>query len=364
VALVHDWLVAMRGGEKVLEAVLEVFPQADLFTLVARRGRLSPGLRDRDIRTSLLQRLPFGPSHYRWFLPAFGWFMGRLDLSGYDLVFSSSSACAKWVRTPRGVPHVCYCHTPMRYVWDLFDDYFSRASWPVRTAARAFRGRLQRRDLESNRGVTHFLANSREVQGRIRRLYDRDSTVLPPPVEVDRFPAPPDPRRGGGDYHLVVSALVPYKRVDLAVEACNRLKEPLLVVGEGDQLRRLKAMAGPTVTFRGWAGDGELPALYAGARSLLFPGLEDFGIVPVEAIACGCPVVAYGKGGVLDTLEDGVTGTLFGEQTVEGLLDAMERMRRMRFDPAAMRARAGAFSRGSFTGSLRGHLREWLGLAF
>lgn len=363
VALVHDWLVSMRGGEKVVEAFLEIFPQADVFTLVARPERLSPMLRNRRLRTTLLQRLPFGRTHYRWFLPAFGFFMGRFDLSGYDIVISTHTACAKWVRTPPGVPHVCYCNTPMRYVWDLFDDYFGRAAWPVRLAAGAFRRRLQRRDLESNRGVTHFFANSTEVRDRIRRLYDRDSVILHPPVDVERFARAPN-RSGGGEYHLVLSALVPYKRVDLAVEACNRLREPLLVVGEGGELGRLKALAGPTVTFRGWADDAELPQLYAGARSLLFPGREDFGIVPVEAAASGCPVVAYGKGGALDTMVEGVTGTFFPEQTVESLVQAIERLRGMRFAREAMLERARAFSRDEFLRRARRDLHDWLGLAF
>ena len=353
----------MRGGEKVLDAFVEMFPQADLFTLVACPDRLGPRLRSRPIRTTLLQYLPFGRSHYRWFLPTFGWFMGRLDLFGYDLVISTNTACAKWVRVPPGVPHVCYCNTPMRYVWDLFDDYFGKASWPVRLAAGAFRGRLQRRDLESNKGVTHFFANSNEVKERIRRLYDRDSTVLHPPVDLERFEGG-GVREGRGGYHLVVSALVPYKRVDLAVEACNRLKEPLLVVGEGGELERLKRRAGPNIRFQGWVSDSELPGLYAGARSLLFPGREDFGIVPVEAAASGCPVVAFGRGGALDTMEEGVTGTFFREQTVDSLVEAVVRLRGMKFDPAAMRTRAAAFSRSEFLRKSRDYLREWLGLAF
>jgi len=357
VALVHDWLVGMRGGEKVLEAFLEIFPEADLFTLVARPERLSGPLRAKDIRTTLLQLLPFGRSHYRWFLPLFDRFMGGLDLSGYDLVVSTNTACAKWVRIPPGVPHVCYCNTPMRYIWDLFDDYFGKAAWPVRMMARAFRGRLQRKDIETNDRVTFFFANSNEVKDRIRRLYGRDSTVLHPPVDLDRFRLVKTTPKREGPY-LVLSALVPYKRVDIAVSACNRLKAPLLVVGEGGELKKLKKMAGPTVTFKGWADDSELPAIYAGAKALLFPGREDFGIVPVEAMASGCPVVAYGRGGVLDTMEEGVTGVLFSEQTVEGLLGGIERLEGMRLDPAAMRKKAMAFSREEFLRKARAYFKD------
>lgn len=357
VALVHDWLTGMRGGERVLEALLELFPEADVFTLVARPERLSPALRSRRIFTSTLQRIPFGRSRYRWFLPLFRFFMGRLDLSAYDAVVSSSSACAKWVHPRPGATHVCYCHTPMRYVWDLFDDYFGpRSPLPVRLAGRIFRDSLRRADLESNASVTYFLANSREVAERIRRLYGREARVLYPPVDVDRFaPAPPGTEKRE---FLALSALVPYKRLDLAVRVFSRRGLPLRVVGEGPEERRLRRLAGPSVSFHGPASEEEVPRLLSRARALVFPGLEDFGIVPVEALASGCPVIAYGRGGVLDTLEDGATGPLFSEQTETSLEGALNRfLAAPPPDPGALARRARAFARDRFLKEARDFFR-------
>lgn len=347
VALVTDWLVTRRGGEKVFEAFLELFPDADVFTLVHKPGILGGRLDGHRVNASWIQRLPWGVERYRYFLPLYGPAMAGFDLSPYDLILSGSSACGKWVRNPRGVPHACYCHTPMRYVWDLFDDYFGpgKASLPVRLAARAFRGALQRRDLASNAGVTHFWANSTEVRDRIRRLYGRDAEVLNPPVELDRFA----PGGAKGDAYLVFSALVPYKRVDLAVKACTRRGWKLIVAGDGPERKKLESLAGPTVRFVGQVKEEAVPALLAGAKALLFPGLEDFGIVPVEALASGTPVVAYGRGGVRDSLADGETGPWFYEQTVEALEAAVERLERQGPpDPAALRRRAEAFSRERF----------------
>lgn len=356
-ALVTDWLVTRRGGEKVFEALLELFPRADVFTLVQKPGLLGDRLEGRKVTSTALQRVPGGVSHHRWFLPFYDHFMAGLDLSAYDLIVSGSSACAKWVRNPRHVPHVCYCHTPMRYVWDLFDDYFGpgRASWPVRCVARAFRGRLQRQDLMSNEGVTHFLANSTFVRERIQRLYGRESEVLHPPIDVGRF----RPSARKGEHFLVLSALVPYKRVDLAVLACSRRGWNLVVAGDGPERRRLEKMAGPTVRFTGPADDDQAGKLLAEAKALLFPGLEDFGMVPVEALASGTPVVAYGRGGVLDSLEDGVTGTFFYDQTVKSLEAAMDRLDRLPpLDPAALLQRALPFSKESFRLKALGFFRR------
>jgi glycosyltransferase involved in cell wall biosynthesis len=347
VALVTDWLVTRRGGEKVFEAFLELFPNADVFTLVNRPGILGDRLQGHRVQASFLQHVPLGVSRYRYFLPLYDRCMAGFDLSGYDLIISGSSACGKWVRNPRRVPHLCYCHTPMRYVWDLFEDYFGpgRTSWPVRQAAKLFRGYLQRCDLRSNDGVTYFWANSTEVKERIRRLYGREAEVLNPPVEVERF----NPLPQKGDYYLVFSALVPYKRVDLAVEACTRRNWKLIVAGEGPERARLEKGAGPTVSFLGQVEEQSVPALLAGAKALLFPGLEDFGIVPVEALASGTPVVAYGRGGIRDSLEDGKTGPWFFEQTTEALIDAVERLEKEGCaDPVELNRRAQVFSRERF----------------
>ncbi len=352
-------MTGMRGGEKVLLSLLELFPGADLFTLVYRPDQMDPVFQKRKITTSFLQKLPFGKTKYQYFLPLYWELMGQFDLSGYDLIVSSSSACAKWVRNPKKVLHVCYCHTPMRYIWDLFEDYFGRsAAMPVRFFAKLFRPYLQYCDLKSNRGVTHFLANSTEVQERIQRLYGRESEVLHPPVEVDHFKL----KNGKGDTFLVISALVPYKKVDLAVKVCTKRNWPLVIVGKGSEEKRLKALAGPTVTFKGWASNEEMPRFYDNAKALLFPGKEDFGIVPVEALASGCPVIAFGEGGVKDTLKDGDTGVLFYEQTEEALESAIERFERMTFDPAELRKKAGLFSTARFLFKAQVYFRRLYGI--
>jgi glycosyltransferase involved in cell wall biosynthesis len=345
IALVHDWLTGMRGGEKVLLSLMELFPGADIFTLVYRPEKFGKAFEGRKVTTSFLQRLPLGKTRYPYYLPFYWELMKGFDLSGYDLIVSSSSACAKWVPNPKKALHVCYCHTPMRYIWDLFDDYFGPdTSAPLRWSAKAFRPYLQRCDLKSNEGVTHFLANSTEVQSRIQRIYGRESQVMHPPVEVDRFKV----KSGKGDYFLVISALVPYKRIDLAVKACTERNWPLVVVGQGSEEKRLRAMAGPTVSFKGWASDGEMPSYYESAKALLFPGKEDFGIVPVESLASGCPVIAFGEGGVLDTVTDGETGIFFKEQTVESLTAAIRRFEQMTFHSTTLREKANQFSKARF----------------
>ncbi|HVZ80624.1 MAG TPA: glycosyltransferase [bacterium] len=359
IALVHDWLTGMRGGEKVLSGLMELFPGADIFTLVYRPEKFGDLFEGRRVITSALQRLPFGKTRYPYYLPFYWELMGGFDLSSYDLIVSSSSACAKWVRNPKNVLHVCYCHTPMRYIWDLFDDYFGPSTSPwVRWPAKFVRPYLQRCDLKSNEGVTHFLANSTEVQGRIKRLYGRESQVFHPPVEVGRFQGPKEQ----GEYYLVLSALVPYKRVDLAVRVCTERKLPLVVVGRGPEERRLKSLAGPTVTFKGQASDEEVASYYRRAKALLFPGKEDFGIVPVESLAAGCPVIAFGEGGVMDTLKDGETGVLFREQTLAALGEALERFEGMSFDPEALRERAKPFSRERFLFKIQVYFRRLYGI--
>jgi glycosyltransferase involved in cell wall biosynthesis len=346
IAIVHDWLVSMRGGERVLEALCELYPRATLFTLVRRPGMLSPAIERMEIRTSFLQRVPFGARHYQYFLPLFPAAARSLDLRGFDLVISSSHAAAKSVRVDEGAVHVCYCHTPMRYIWDQFDQYFGpgRSSWPVRAAMRALRGPLQRWDVASSLRVDAFIANSRYVKERIRRIYDRDADVIYPPVDTGRFGIS---QRNDG-YFLVVSALVPYKRVDLAVDACTRTGDPLLVVGDGAEAQRLRARAGANVRFLGYADDTAVREAYEGCAALLFPGEEDFGIVPVEAMACGKPVIAYGRGGATETVVDGATGLLFAEQSVDALAGAIERFRGMAFDAAGIRAHAERFDGAVF----------------
>src|SRR5262245_16639520 len=272
VALVHDWLPGMRGGERCLEVFCELFPDADLFTLLHVPGSVAPLIERRRVVTSFVQRLPDAARGYRRYLPLFPLAVSRFDLGGYDLVLSSSHAVAKGVRVPAGALHVCYCFTPMRYVWDLYPDYFgpsagalTRAVMPLVAAA------LRRWDRRTAAGVRHFVAISRFVADRIRLAYGRAAEVIYPPVDVARFRIDESP----GDFYLVVSALTPYKRIDLAVEAANRLERRLLVVGTGPEERRLRALAGPRVEFLGWRDDAEVAELYARCRALIFPTVED-----------------------------------------------------------------------------------------
>ncbi len=341
VALVHDWLTGMRGGEKVLEEIASLFPESPLFTLLHVPGSVSPALESHPIETSFIQRLPGAARHYRTYLPLFPAAIERLDLAGFDLVVSSSHCAAKGVIPPPGSFHVCYCHTPMRYAWDQETVYFPRRHGPVAWARRVALARLRRWDAATASRVDLFLANSTFVAGRIRRYYGRDSEVLHPPVDVEFF----TPGAGAeGDYCLMVAALVPYKRIELAVEACGRLGIELRVVGEGPDRERLERL-GDAVRFLGRVDGVTLRALYRGARAFLQPGLEDFGISSVEALACGCPVVALGHGGVVDIVEDGVHGVLYeGDGGAGPLAAAIDKARKIGFNELNLRDRAGGFS--------------------
>lgn len=361
VALIHDWLTGMRGGERVLEVFCELFPDATLFTLLHVPGSTSPTIERMRIHTSFVQKLPRAAQIYRYYLPLFPKAIESFDLCDYDFVLSVSHCVAKGARPKGNVPHVCYCNTPMRYVWDLFEDYFGpRAHLAggglTRWAAKRIARRLRRWDVRTCERVTHFVANSRHVADRIRRHYDRDSTVIYPPVDCSRFPAPTRHWRKGA-YYLVLSALAPYKRIDLAVQAADRMKYPLWVVGAGQHERRLRAMSGPRVKWLGQGSDTQVPGYYAGCRALIFPGEEDFGIVPLEAMASGRPVVAFGKGGALETVAD-TAGVLFPEQTVESLVAGIDRLEAEadRYDPAVIRAHAFKFDRPVFKERTRSYI--------
>ncbi|HEX7091721.1 MAG TPA: glycosyltransferase [Longimicrobiales bacterium] len=351
VALVHDWLTGMRGGERVLEELIGLWPDAEIFTLLHVPGSVSPVIESRPIHASFIGRLPGVARRYRSLLPLFPAAIERFDLRGFDLVVSSSHCVAKGVRPP-GAPHVCYCHTPMRYVWDLYDDYFGpgRAALPVRLLMPAVAAWLRRWDRRTAARVDTFIANSAHVRERIRRCYGRDAIVVHPPVDVERF----RPAATREDFYLIVSALVPYKRVDLAIEAFNRLGRPLVIAGTGPELGRLRRIARPNIRFAGWLPDEEIADLYARCRAFIFPGIEDFGITAVEAQAAGAPVIAYGAGGALETVIgwDGrradATGVFFDEATPEALAAAVERADRAPFDPAALRASAERFSPHAF----------------
>jgi glycosyltransferase involved in cell wall biosynthesis len=353
VALVHDWLTGMRGGEKCLEAFCELFPEAPIYTLVHRPGSVSPTIEAHPIHTSFIQRAPAGPAHYQRYLPLYPLAIERFDLRGYDLVLSSSHAVAKGVIVHPGTTHVCYCHTPMRYVWHAYEDYFGRGRYrfPVSWGLAWTATWLRTWDVASTSRVDHFVANSTNVASRIRRYYGRAASVVHPPLETDRFT--PDPGVAREDFYLVISALVPYKRLELAIEAARRRGRRLIVIGSGVERRRLARLGGPQVDFLGWLPDAALVDHLRRARALLFPGEEDFGIVPLEAMACGTPVVAYAAGGALETVVDGETGVFFAESTTDALVAALERLERLELSPDAGRARALQFSRARFLTRMR-----------
>jgi glycosyltransferase involved in cell wall biosynthesis len=348
VVLVHDWLTGMRGGEKVLEPLCRRWPRARLYTLLHRRGSVSPAIEALQLHTSYLQWLPGAQRYYRYLLPLMPYAVGW-DLGVCDLVVSSSHCVAKGVRVPPGVPHICYCHTPMRYAWHLRESYFGRGGGgPRRWLLHQLLDRLRAWDRQSAAGVSHFIANSRVVQARIRECYGRDSTVIYPPVDTDYYCPAPVPRE---DYYLILSAFAPYKRLDLALAACGKLKRRLVVIGTGQDEAKLRRLAGPEVCFLGWQPDDVLRDHLRRCRALLFPGEEDFGIVPVEAQACGTPVIAFGRGGATETVlplgaSPAPTGVWFDEQTPDCLAAAIESFERNSdaFDSTHLRQHALRFA--------------------
>jgi glycosyltransferase involved in cell wall biosynthesis len=348
VALVHDWLTGMRGGEKVLEALCTLYPDAPLYTLVHVRGSVSPLIESRRIVTSFVQALPGSGRHYRHYLPLFPAAVEWLNLEGFDLVISSSHCAVKSVLRPASAVHVCYCHSPMRYAWDQFDAYFGprQVGAAASRVLRPIMAGLARWDAATADRVDQYVANSAYVADRIRRYYNRGSTVVYPPVDTTFYR--PAPSRDTDPPFLIVSALVPYKRVDLAIEACQRIGARLDIVGRGPERSRLENLAGSGVRFLGWKTDEEIRALYQQAAAVLLPGTEDFGMVPVEAQACGTPVVALGAGGARETVRHGVTGILAGESSVESFAAALDECRRTPFDRDAIRANAEQFSRERF----------------
>ena len=377
VALVHDWLVSMRGGERCFEVLCELFPDADVYTLVHRKGHVSPVIEKHSIRTSFIQRLPLSFTHYQYYLALFPLAIRSFAFHDYDLVISSSHCVAKGLRIPDNVCHLAYIYTPMRYIWDQFDAYFAdgRAGWLTRTVMGLLRRPLQRWDVSSNDGVYRFVAISEHVARRIRSYWGREATVLYPPVDWQLFAAS-DQDEG---FYLLVSALVPYKRVDLAIQAANRMKFPLKIIGAGQDENRLRKLAGSSVELLGWQPDSEIRQHYARCKALLFPGEEDFGIVPLEAMACGKPVIAYARGGALETVVSLVprdllvrkenpigmlprvsddqypTGVFFNEQTLESLVGAVETLEchQSRFDPEKIRAHVEPFDRKYFKERMR-----------
>jgi glycosyltransferase involved in cell wall biosynthesis len=358
VAIVHDFLMQMGGAEKVVEVLHDMYPDAPIYTSVYDPDVMPAYYRTWDIRTTFMQRLPFKRLSHRVALMLYPLAFESLDLSEYDLVISSSSAFAKGVVTQPHTLHVCYTHTPMRYAWS------SRAYMKNEKASRLLRALLapglhylRMWDAVAASRVDSYVANSSAVARRIKKFYGRDANIVYPPVDISRFKLAPDK----GDYYIIVSRFVPYKRLDLAVDAFTKLGYPLKVVGTGRQMKSLQARAGKNVEFLGHVDDLELPELLARARGFLMPGEEDFGIAPVEANASGCPVIAYAAGGALDTQIDGVTGVLFRQQTVDGLCDAVCRAENIDFDPEVIRDHARRFETERFRQGMQRVVTEELG---
>jgi glycosyltransferase involved in cell wall biosynthesis len=350
VAIVHYWLVGMRGGERVLEALCEMFPEADVFTHVHVPGAISPTIERHQIKTTFVSKLPRPARFYKSYLPLMPMALEQLDLRGYDLIISSESGPAKGIIPPAGALHLCYCHSPMRYVWNMLHDYQEGTSRLGRFMMSPLLHYVRFCDVAAATRVDAFAANSRTVAKRINSYWRRTADVIFPPVDVESFK--PVTTQELGDFHLMAGELVRYKRPDLAVEAFSRSGRRLIVVGGGEMLPELRAKAGPTVTLLGPQSFDNLRDYYARCTALIFPGEEDFGIVPVEAMASGRPVVAFGKGGATETVVDGVTGTFFEEQTVESLLDAVERCDKADLDPDAAIARSRVFGKDVFKASM------------
>ena len=348
VVLAHDWLTGMRGGERVLELLARGFPRAPIYTLIHKPTAISDTINAHPIHTSWLQGVPGIMNYYRYFLPLFPFTAERFRLPEADVLISTSHCVAKGVRPRPGTRHLCYCFTPMRYAWTFYGEYFGQQPLKKALLGPALAG-LRRWDRNASARVHRFVAISRHVQQRIRAFYDRDADVVYPPVATDYYTPGPD---GHDGFDLIVSALVPYKRIDLAIRAYTRLGYPLTVAGTGTETESLRRMAGPNIRFLGRISDEEIRALYRRCRLLVFPGEEDFGIVPLEAQSCGKPVVAYRAGGVCETVVDQKTGIFFDRQNENSLLEAVETCAAQNWSVPHIRANAQRFSEANFIAGL------------
>ncbi|MBM3293449.1 MAG: glycosyltransferase family 4 protein [Candidatus Aminicenantes bacterium] len=358
IALVHDWLTGRRGGEKVLEVLAELFPRAPIFTLIRFPGSQVQELEARDIRTSFLQGMPFLRKRYRSYLPLYPLAVEQFDLQEFELVLSSSHCVAKGIIPGPEALHVSYIHSPVRYAWNQYFAYFGPGrTGPIgRFLIPPLLHRLRVWDVTSAARVDHFLANSKAVARRIEKYYRRPAEVVHPPVDTDFFTPPEsEPERRG---FLIVSALVPYKRIDAAAAAFRGRRDELRVVGDGPEYKALRRAAGPNVAFLGAVDDGELRRLYREAAAFLQPGEEDFGIAPLEAQACGTPVIAYGRGGACETVLPGETGLLYDAPTPAALAAALDKFRGLAFNTHSLRSHALKFSRGVFKEKIAARLRR------
>lgn len=346
-AITHEWLVHPGGSEKVIEAFHEIFPEAPVYTLVYNKNSMPSQFKTMDIRTSFLQRFESARKNYQPFLPFMPAAFKSLDLKNFDVVLSSSHACAKMLSLPSNVLHICYCYTPMRYIWEFYDVYKNRLPPLKQKIFSLAASYLRREDVKSAQTVHHFIAISKHIEKRIQRTYRRAAdAVIYPPVDTDYFA--PAAQKTPSDEFLIVSRLVPYKKIHIAVEAFNALGLPLRVIGEGQDFEALKKIAKPNVTLTGRLTDSEVLIAYQNCRALIFPQEEDFGIAAVEAQACGKPVIAYKDGGALETVVDGKTGLFFYPQSAAAIRDAVKEFASKRFDSGEIRAHALSFSKNGF----------------
>lgn len=364
VAIIHDWLTGMRGGEKCLELFCQIFPQAEIFTLVHIKGSVSPVIESHRIHTSYLQKLPRVAKNYRYYLPLFPAAIENFDLTGFDLVISSSHCVAKGALPDQGARHVCYCYTPMRYAWDMRHEYFPlrKLSFFKRHTIPHILNYLRMWDITANARVDEFIAISEHVARRIKRDYGISASVIYPPVDTKFFSLSEKQE----DFYLIVSALAPYKRIDIAIETFNKLGFPLHIIGSGQDEKRLKKMAQKNISFHGWLSDEQVLDYYHKCRAFIFPGEEDFGITPLEAMACGKPVIAYKKGGAIETVngytpgKKDATGVFFEEQTPAALSDAVVLARKLDFSPAQIREHALNFDKKVFIEAFKEKFKAYL----
>ncbi len=371
VAIVHDWLLGMRGGERALDIFCKMFPDSEIFTLFYNKSALTPAIEDRPIHTSFLQNLPFARKSYRNYLPLFPLAVESFNLNGFDLIISSSHCVAKGAKKPAGAYHFCYCYTPMRYAWVFFEQYFGSYSPIKKYIVKMVTENLKKWDLSTLGRVDDFAAISETIKKRIKDVYGRDSAVIYPPVDTDKFRLEPSLKRG--DYYLCVSALVPYKRIDIIVDAFNVLRDKrMLIVGDGQLEKELKLRkVSDNIEFIGRVTDDELRSLYKNAKAFIFTAEEDFGIAPIEAQAAGVPVICYGKGGLSETIypinistgKCDPTGLFFFEQTAESLVNAIGEFERKHdeFDPLACRRNAERFSEDKFVCNMKDFINKKMG---
>ena len=355
VAIIHDWLVNYGGAERVVEAFLEIYPDADIYTLVYDEKKMGKTFHKEKVKTTFIQKFPKATKIYTKLLPFMPYAFEELDLSEYDLVISSSSCCAKGVITGPNTKHISYVHSPMRYAWDLYHDYKKRSGKMTRFFMGIFMKSLRQWDYTSSQRIDIILANSNYVAKRINKFWNRECQVIYPPVDIDRLsPNGKEPE----DFYVVFSRFVPYKRIDLAIEACKKLNRKLIVIGDGEQREYLKSLSNDNIIFTGRISDEEVKDYLQRCKAMIFCAEEDFGIVPLEAQACGRPVIAYGKGGALETIVDEVTGVFFGKQEIENVVEGIKKFEKLNLDTNEIYNHAMKFSRERFKKEIEGVVQK------